>query len=679
MKKLAAVGVIFTMLCGCISAVHASPGEVLFHMGETIQGYDKVTGEVLNGEFPSGTKIGSETGKATWGTSNGDKLTASVTADEPGAEGDAFKIHYTAKVGGDTQEFIRFDSVSAELNSITPENPLVIAYRVKAVFENTASMNAWIDVVPVLKPETGATVEKDAFIQQSLNAENNGKWTDVKYVITGVTDENQDGKAELHFERYLDGVLSKLPANSSPLVLADGTADMKLVGLKIRPRARATDYQPGGFMDIIFDSIRLYRAGSKWGDDFVVGGVHNYENLPAKTVIGDRNSFAAYTLSSNSETYVNRITENGNMFSATNQSGKDNYQHGLLPTAARTYTAEDLNGNRTLVYEMRYKIEYQPNDAGNTSYSAVQMLVELYRNDSQSLQFFIPANTKKSGEWLTVKIAVPQGTIKGETQPVLYVDDQPVEFSGNLEGIDKIKIKRIMFANRVRSGQTMGEKESEAVFTVDFLDEYILQEDGELKITADTLTDGAAGIPVDSEKISFTANHLLDPNGLGVKLFKDSGNGNFEEVLQENTYTVCSGGNRGFDLVLTQPLEEETQYRIDLSGVKDLYGNTAAGTYTFTTAKKFEWKQVKWDSSTGCLETSVSNHTGTESKGKVYAAAIENDRVVCAEVQQLDVQPGQEGVCSFQLQDVGADAEIRLFYWDENMCPILKDICAEVK
>ena len=78
----------------------------------------------------------------------------------------------------------------------------------KAVFEKTTGMNAWIDIVPVLKPETGATVEKTAFVQQSLNPANSGKWIDVKYVITKVTDEDNDGKAEFHFERYLDDVLS---------------------------------------------------------------------------------------------------------------------------------------------------------------------------------------------------------------------------------------------------------------------------------------------------------------------------------------------------------------------------------------------------------------------------------------------------------------------------------------
>lgn len=674
MKRWTAVLTIFVLLCGVLSGTTTFAAADIFAFDQTIGAFDKTTGEVIEAiGIPSGSKIGTAGNLAVWGTSNADKLNASVGPVE-GSNGDAFQIHYTAKVGGDYQEFIRFDTVSVEYDAVTEQTPLVVEYRMKASFSDTATMNACIDFAPVIKPASGANVDGVPLVQQSLNAANNGKWLLVKYMITGI--DHSGDKAVLTYERDIDGA-----KYSGTVTLGAGTGgDAKIVGLKLRPRARATTYLPGGSMDIAIDSLRLYLdepapvpTGTRWGDDLTVGGQYEHGNLASATVIGDKNTTAAYTLSNADASYTAKIDDNNTLFTVTNRSN-DGYKSGLLPVDAQKWTAADVPENGAVVYEARYKINYTLNEAQTSSYSKVQMLFEFLRNSSQSLQFYVPANKAASGDWVTVKIMMPKAAMTGEGKPVVFVNDEMQSFNGTLDGIDQLKLKRVIFMNQNRSGQTAGDAPSETVFTLDYLDQYRLTEEGAFAVSTTDLADGDADVTAAPRTLRFTSNHIVDQTTLSsVALFKKGEGGTYIPVEPEGLYGAKSTGDKTFDVGFSAALEAGGEYRLDLTGVKDIYGNASGAHYTFRTALEYQWKQAEltWDGDDAKLSVTVINNTEAALNGTIFAAAYEGEELVAAASAAGAAAAGGENSCQLVLPDVGKNVKIRLYYWDANLRPYL--------
>ena len=334
MRRFMAVSLTVAMLIAVASplVMAKSVKTELFAFDETMQVFDK-DGEAEKINIPSGSKIGFEESLVTWGRNSNDedKVDASVVSDENGANGDAFKLHYTDKVAADYGETLRLDSISVDYSDISETKPLVLEFTMKTDWDNVADMKACVDVVPVIKSEIGNTIENNPLTQQSIQpATDNGQWLNVKYVIKQIT--VNDDKASLLFDRYVN---TEKKLTDSSAAMAAGTGDgAKLIGFKIRPRARTTSYNEGGYMNITFDSIKIYReetvipTGTKWGEDLTIDGENKPGDVAHGTTIGDSDTAAQYKLVNQDGTvegYSAQITEDNSSLIVNNVASSDGY------------------------------------------------------------------------------------------------------------------------------------------------------------------------------------------------------------------------------------------------------------------------------------------------------------------------------------------------------------------
>lgn len=680
MKKFITIGLISAMFAAGASqfAFAASQVTELFGFDEIINVYDKDTGEAAGEEnIPSGSKIGIDGSMATWGmnANNAAAVSASVVDDEDGAVGDAFRIHYSDKLTADSGESLRFADLEVEYEDITEEKPLVLEFRVKAEWENTSSMNAWIDVVPVIKPETGNALESNAFIQQSVQAADNGQWIDVKYVINKA--EVNDDTVSLIFDRYANGVKNQ---STNTAVMASGSGEgAKIIGMKIRPRARATSYNEGGYMNITFDSVRLYSEeiiipeGTRWGDDLTVNEEYNNDLLQSGTVIGDNNTVTKYTLvnsDGDTEGYSAQIAENNSELIMRNVSSSDGYKSTLTPEAALKYTSDEIGQNSALIYEARYKIDYELN--GTASYSAVQMYFDFYRNSANNtMQFAVPATTKESGEYITVKIVIPGGTFRGERQPYLFVDDSMKTMNTTIEDLEFLQLRRVVFSNKLRSGQTAGEERSAATLTLDYLDQYIINEDDAFDITADDLP---YEISSDTIGLYFTGTHFMDKSTVTKAVLRmRSEDGTYSE-LESGTYGVKSTGDKTFYLGFGGSLVPGADYEIDLSDVTDIYGNSVEKKLYFRTADAgLSWTECSMSGDT--IIYGFESSKDIEISGIVYAAVYDGYTGMlktCA-AQPATIPANDTFDSKITINNFTEGDTVSLFFWDDKNTPHIKN------
>ncbi len=684
MKRFMAVSLTVAMLITGASpfAFAKSEKTELFAFDETIQVFDKEE-EAGKTNIPSGNRIGVEGSLVTWGrnSNDADKVEASVVSDENGANGDAFKLHYTDKVTADYGETLRLDSISVDYDDISEEKPLVLEFTMKSDWDNTESMNACIDVVPVIKPETGNTIENNPLTQQSVQpATDNGQWLDVKYVIKQVT-VNDDNTASFVFDRYVN---SEKKLSDQTNVMGAGTGnDARIVGFKIRPRARTTTYNENGYLDITFDGIKIYReetiipAGTKWGEDLTVDDENKPGEVAHGTVIGDNNTTAAYKLvnqDSGTEGYSAQITEDNSDLIINNVASSDGYKTTLTPQSPKQYTTDDISENGAMVYEARYKLDYKRNADESSSYSAVQMFFDFYRADNKTMQFAVPANTKQSGEYVTVKIIIPKNTFDKKGQPCMVIDDTVKMMNAAIDDLEYITLRRVVLSNKLRTGQTSDDKDTAVTLTLDYLDQYVIEEADEFKLTADMSENE---ITIDTEGVNFTGTHYIDETTLkDAVLKKKADDGSYEDVEKE-AYGVRSTGAKSFYVGFGESLVDNAVYELDLSAVKDIYGNSTDTKLNFTTDDIVIIPEtIKWFdcsvSADGIVDYNIENSTGSEAEGSVYAAVVDKQSKVLKSCKLESVTVSQndtvEGTVTLSGFD-GENDEVLLFFWNNNYMP----------
>lgn len=682
MRRFMAVSLTVAMLIAVASplVMAKSVKTELFAFDETMQVFDK-DGEAEKINIPSGSKIGFEESLVTWGRNSNDedKVDASVVSDENGANGDAFKLHYTDKVAADYGETLRLDSISVDYSDISETKPLVLEFTMKTDWDNVADMKACVDVVPVIKSEIGNTIENNPLTQQSIQpATDNGQWLNVKYVIKQIT--VNDDKASLLFDRYVN---TEKKLTDSSAAMAAGTGDgAKLIGFKIRPRARTTSYNEGGYMNITFDSIKIYReetvipTGTKWGEDLTIDGENKPGDVAHGTTIGDSDTAAQYKLVNQDGTvegYSAQITEDNSSLIVNNVASSDGYKTTLTPVLPKKYTTDDVSENGAMVYEARYKLDYERNEEGNTSYSAVQMFFDFYRADNKTMQFAVPANTKESGEYVTVKIIIPKGTFDKKSQPCMLINDTVKMMNVTIDDLEYITLRRVVLSNKARSGQTPEDENTAITLTLDYLDQYIIAEEDEFEINSDKLEDE---ITLDTEGVNFTGTHYIDETTLkDVVLKKKAADGSYA-ALEEGTYGVKATGSKTFYMGFGESLVSDSEYEIDLSAVKDIYGNsTDKKIYFSIKGTPIEEGDIQWLDcivSGDTVSYKLENGTSRNAEGRVYAATVDKQsgtlKICIAEsvtVPQNDMAEGTITISDFDREN----DEVVLFFWDKNNMP----------
>lgn len=242
-----------------------------------------------------------------------------------------------------------------------------------------------------------------------------------------------------------------------------------------------------------------------------------------------------------------------------------------------------------------------------------------------------------------------------------------------IDDLEYITLRRVVLSNKARSGQTPEDENTAITLTLDYLDQYIIAEEDEFEINSDKLEDE---ITLDTEGVNFTGTHYIDETTLkDVVLKKKAADGSYA-ALEEGTYGVKATGSKTFYMGFGESLVSDSEYEIDLSAVKDIYGNsTDKKIYFSIKGTPIEEGDIQWLDcivSGDTVSYKLENGTSRNAEGRVYAATVDKQsgtlKICIAEsvtVPQNDMAEGTITISDFDREN----DEVVLFFWDKNNMP----------